>query len=241
MDISITKTVRELALEIPEATRVFETFGIDYCCGGGKVFSEACTAVGLSTDEVVQSLENAQRQTKSLTDEAIDWRTQPLSALTCHIVAKHHKFTRDELDRLIPLVSKVCSVHGGNHPELLRVQGLFQDLYRDLIPHMHKEEMVLFPFIEQMDQAVSADKRPPVPLFGTVQNPIRMMMMEHDRAGEILREIRQVSNGFTVPSDGCISYETLYKALGALEQDLHEHIHLENNILFPRAAEMETV
>jgi len=239
MEIISTKTVRELALEIPEATRVFEKFGIDYCCGGGKVFSEACAAAGLSPDEVVRSLENAQRQTKSLTDETIDWRTQPLSKLTSYIVTKHHAFTRDELDRLIPLVTKVCSVHGGNHPELLRVQGLFQDLYRDLIPHMHKEEMVLFPVIEQMDQAVSKGRPAPVPFFGTVQNPIRMMMMEHDRAGEILKEIRQISNGFTVPSDGCISYETLYKALVALEQDLHEHIHLENNILFPRATEME--
>jgi len=239
MDITTTKTVRELAFEIPEATRVFEKFGIDYCCGGGKVFSEACAAAGFSTDEVVQSLENAQRQTKSLTDETIDWRTQPLSELTSYIVAKHHKFTRDGLDRLIPLVSKVCSVHGDNHSELARVQGLFQDLYRDLIPHMHKEEMVLFPFIEQMDQAVSEGRPAPVPFFGTVQNPIRMMMMEHDRAGEILRELRQVSNGFNVPYDGCISYETLYKALVDLEQDLHEHIHLESNILFPRAAEME--
>jgi len=104
---------------------------------------------------------------------------------------------------------------------------------------MHKEEMVLFPFIEQMDQAVSEGRPVPVPFFGTVQNPIRMMMMEHDRAGEILRELRQVSNGFNVPSDGCISNETLYKMFIALEQDLHEHIHLENNILFPRAAEME--
>ena len=239
MDISTTKTVRELALEIPEATRVFEKFGIDYCCAGGKVFSEACAAAGLSTDEVVQSLENAHLQTKSLAGETIDWRTQPLSELTSHIVARHHKFTREELDRLIPLVSKVCSVHGDNHAELLQVQNLFQDLYRDLIPHMHKEEMVLFPFIEQMDQAVSEGRPVPVPFFGTVQNPIRMMMMEHDRAGEILRELRQVSNGFHVPSDGCISYETLYKSFVALEQDLHEHIHLENNILFPRAAEME--
>jgi len=238
MDITITKTVRELALEIPDATRVFEKFGIDYCCGGEKIFSEACAAAGLSTDEVLQSLKQA-GQTTPLVGETTDWLTQPLSKLTSYIVETHHTFTRDELDRLIPLLSKVCSVHGDNHPELLQVQNLFQDLYRDLIPHMHKEEMVLFPFIEQMDRAVSAGRPAPVPFFGTVTNPIRMMMMEHDRAGEILKELRQVSNGFTVPSDGCISYETMYKALVALEKDLHKHIHLENNILFPRAAEME--
>jgi regulator of cell morphogenesis and NO signaling len=154
-------------------------------------------------------------------------------------VAKHHVFTRDELARLDALLSKVCSVHGQNHPELTRIRSLFQDLNRDLIPHMQKEEMVLFPYIEQMDEAVSAGRPAPVPFFGTVQNPIHMMMMEHDAAGEILKEIRQISGGFTVPEDGCISYETLYKALDALEQDLHQHIHLENNILFPRAVELE--
>jgi regulator of cell morphogenesis and NO signaling len=238
MDITTTKTVRELALEIPDATRVFEKLGIDYCCGGGKTFSEACADAGLPADEVLQSLNQAGQNT-SLVDETTDWRTEQLSKLTSYIVGKHHTFTRDELARLSSLVSKVCSAHGDNHPELLRIQSLFQDLYRDLIPHMHKEEMILFPFIEQMDQAVSNGRPVPLPFFGTVQNPIRMMMMEHDRAGDILKELREVSSGYTVPPDGCISYETLYKALVALEQDLHQHIHLENNILFPRAAEME--
>ena len=238
MEINITKTVRELTIEIPEATRVFEKMGIDYCCGGGKGFQEACADAGLSTDEVVQSLQRV-RQATTPGEESPEWQSQPLSALTSYIVDKHHVFTRDELARLDALLSKVCSVHGQNHPELTRIRSLFQDLNRDLIPHMQKEEMVLFPYIEQMDEAVSAGRPAPVPFFGTVQNPVRIMMMEHDAAGEILKEIRQISRGFTVPEDGCISYETLYKALDALEQDLHQHIHLENNSLFPRAVELE--
>jgi regulator of cell morphogenesis and NO signaling len=238
MQINTTKTVRELTLEIPGATRVFEKAGIDYCCGGGKPFEEACAAAGVSTDEVVRSLEQAGK-TSALVGESTEWQTQPLSKLTLYIVGKHHVFTRDELARLDALLSKVCSVHGQNHPELFRIQSLFEDLNRDLIPHMQKEEMVLFPYVEQMETAVLASKPAPVPFFGTVQNPIRMMMMEHETVGEILKQIRHISGGFSVPADGCISYETLYKALDAFEQDLHQHIHLENNILFPRAVQLE--
>ena len=238
MEINNMKTVRELTLEVPGATRVFEKMGIDYCCGGGRSFQEACSAAGVSTEVVAQSLDQSLQENISI-EESPDWLTEPLSNLTSYIVAKHHFFTRNELARLDALVSKVCSVHGQNHAELFRIQSLFQDLNRDLIPHMEKEEIVLFPYVEQLEEAANAGERSPVPFFGTVQNPIRMMMMEHDKAGEILKRIRQLSDGFTVPSDGCISYETLYKALDALEQDLHQHIHLENNILFPRAVEME--
>lgn len=238
MQINTTKSVRELTAEIPGATRVFEKVGIDYCCGGGKSFQEACAAAGVSTDEVVRPLEQTAKS-GALASESTEWQTQPLSKLASYIVNKHHVFTGDELARLEQLLSKVCSVHGQNHPELLRIQSLFQDLNRDLIPHMQKEEMALFPYIEQLEAAVTAGRPAPVPFFGTVQNPVRMMMMEHETAGEILKNIRQVSGGFSVPEGTCISYETLYKALEALEHDLHQHIHLENNILFPRAVKME--
>jgi regulator of cell morphogenesis and NO signaling len=238
MGINTMKTVRELTLEVPGATRVFEKMGIDYCCGGGRSFQEACDAAGVSTEEVAQSLDQS-LEFNAAVDESPDWLTEPLSKLTSYIVGKHHVFTRDELARLDALLSKVCAVHGQNHAELFRIQSLFQELNRDLIPHMQKEEMILFPYIEQMEEAASAGDPSPVPLFGTVQNPIRMMMMEHDRAGEILKRIRELSGRFAVPGDACISYDTLYKALDALEQDLHLHIHLENNILFPRAVAVE--
>ena len=238
MELNITKTLRELVIEAPSATRVFEKLGIDYCCGGGMSFQEACAAAGRSTDEVAGLLERA-RQTETQQDAVVDWQTQSLSRLISHIVATHHVFTRDELARLEALLTKVCTVHGPNHNELFRIQNLFQLLHRDLIPHMQKEEMVLFPYIEKMEEAASSGRPSPVPVFGTVSNPIRMMMMEHETAGELLKVIRHISGDFSVPKDGCSSYEALYKALHDLEQDLHQHIHLENNILFPRAAQME--
>lgn len=238
MQINTAKTVRDLAVEIPGATRVFEKLGIDYCCGGGKSFQEACATVGVSTEEVLRKLEEVERSS-ALDADSEQWLTQPLSKLTSYIVSKHHVFTRDEMGRLAQLLSKVCSVHGQNHPELFRIQSLFQDLSCELIPHMQKEEAVLFPYIEELDIAVSSGARKPVPFFGTVANPVRMMMMEHETAGEVLREIRRVSQGYALPEGVCISYETLFRALDALEQDLHQHIHLENNILFARAVEME--
>jgi regulator of cell morphogenesis and NO signaling len=238
MQINPRKTVRELTLEIPGATRIFEEVGIDYCCGGWKSFQDACEAARVSTDEVIKSLEQA-REANSPGEDSTDWQTQPLTRLTSYIVGKHHVFTRDELARLDALLSKVCSVHGQNHPELFRIQTLFQDLNRDLLAHMQKEETVLFPYIEQMQAAATERRREPVPFFGTVQTPIRVMMMEHETDGDILARIRQITRGFAVPEDACTNYEALYKALESLEHDLHQHIHLENNILLPRALEME--
>lgn len=232
-----TKTVKEYALEMPGATRIFEKLGIDYCCGGGKSLAEACARAGVAVDEVLGSLEQTERFDEMLASEG--WQTESLAELITHIVEKHHTFTRQELARLEGLIVKVCGVHGQNHPELSRIQNQFQELSRELEPHMLKEERVLFPFIIQMEEAVRNNRTLTAPPFGTVRNPVRVMMAEHDAAGDILREMRALSSDYTVPEDACISYQTLYGALAVLEADLHQHIHLENNILFPRAAEME--
>jgi len=238
MSVSTAKTVRELALEFPNATRVFEKLGIDYCCGGNKSLEEACTSANLSADEVLKSLASG-RPAAAVNQEDRNWQTEPLSDLVAHIIGKHHKYTREEIARLGPLFDKVCSVHGANHAELFRLRTGFQGLAQELSSHMMKEEMVLFPYIVRMEEAVI--RREPVlpPPFGTVQNPVTMMMHEHDAAGEALRAMRQASAGYTPPGDACVSFRTLYKALEEFETDLHQHIHLENNILFPRALEME--
>ncbi len=238
MSIIATRTVGDLAVEMPSAARVFEKVGIDYCCGGGKSLAEACLGAGISLEDITRSLEQT-GDAEADTNVSVRWQTEPLSQLTSFIVNKHHVFTREELDRLENLLSKVCSVHSRNHPELLRVQAFFRELKQDLLPHMLKEEQVLFPYIEQMEAARASHTPAPTPFFGTVQNPVRMMMTEHDSAGEILRQLREISENFTAPVDACISYKTLYNALEELERDLHQHIHLENNILFPRAIEME--
>ena len=232
-----TRTVREYALEIPAATRIFEKLGIDYCCGGGTSLADACAKAGVTLDEVLDSLKKTEPSEETFAGE--EWQTASPAELIAHIVEKHHTFTRDELARLEALFAKVCGVHGQNHPELFHMQNQFQELRRDLEPHMLKEERVLFPYIIQMEETIEEKQPLPVPPFGTVRNPVRMMMAEHDAAGEILRTMREASSDYTTPPDGCISYQTLYSALIALEADLHQHIHLENNILFPRAVEME--
>ncbi len=183
----------------------------------------------------MRSLEAAQRTP----DDSRDWRQESLASLAFHIVDKHHHFTRQEIERLEKLFDKVCARHGENHPELFEAQKTFYQLKQDLLPHMLKEEQVLFPYITQMETAISQNRAVPQPFFATVRNPVRMMMMEHDAAGDLLRTLRATTNDYTPPADACISYQTLYQALAGFEADLHQHIHLENNLLFPRAVEME--
>lgn len=238
MSVTTEKTVRELALENLAATRVFEKLGIDYCCGGNKSLDEACRAAKLNTDQVLDALEKADQSAHAV-EENHNWRTKALGDLIAHIKNTHHVYTREELARLAPLFDKVCSVHGKNHPELLQIRGVFQGLAQELTTHLMKEEMVLFPYVKRMEEAV-IEKEPMVPApFGTVQNPVSMMEHEHDSAGNALRAMREASNGYSAPVDACVSYQTLYKALAEFEADLHQHIHLENNILFPRAVAME--
>jgi regulator of cell morphogenesis and NO signaling len=235
MLLDATKTVREFAIEIPNATRVFEKLKIDYCCGGNQPLNEVCANAGLKVDEVLGLLnEPAPAQDDSRLSESA-----ALAELTNYIVEKHHVFTRNEVERLTELLEKVCSVHGANHSELFGIQSQFKTLRAELEPHMMKEERILFPHIVRVEAAVVENLPAPFAPFGTVGNPIAAMMREHDAAGDILKAIRQLSGDFAVPEDACISYRTLYSALEELEADLHQHIHLENNILFPRSLEME--
>ena len=236
--ITTEKTVGELAAENPAATRVFEELGIDYCCCGGSTLEQACRAAGLLPDAVRDSIEVAV-ETARAGAPVRDWTTEPLADLIAHIQNTHHRFTRAEISRLGPLFDKVCSVHGKKHPELASLRATFGDLALELSTHMMKEEMVLFPYIERMEEAVLEKSAVVPPPFGSVRNPVAMMMHEHDGAGQALAEMRQASHAYTVPPDACVSYSTLYRALDEFETDLHQHIHLENNILFPRAIEME--
>jgi regulator of cell morphogenesis and NO signaling len=238
MSMTAAKTVRELALENPAATRVFEKLGIDYCCGGNKSLEEACCAASLQMGDVLNSLESAEQSAQAAKDDT-DWQNEPLADLISHIKNTHHKYTREEITRLGPLFDKVWSVHGTNHPELPRIREIFRGLAQELTMHMMKEEMVLFPYIERMEEAVIQKEPVLPPPFGSVQNPVSMMEHEHDSAGNALRAMREASSGYSAPPEACISYQTLYKALAEFETDLHQHIHLENNILFPRAIAME--
>jgi len=237
MSLTTEKTVRELALENPHATRVFEKLGIDYCCGGNRSLEDACAALSLNADHVWKALESAEPAADS--GSSLKWQSMPLADLIDHIVSTHHKYTREEIARLNLLFEKVCRVHGKNHGELLQIRETFRGLSAELTMHLQKEEMVLFPYIKRMEEAV-LQKDPILPApFGTVENPVRMMTQEHDSAGEALRHMREASCGYQAPADACVSYQTLYRALEGFEADLHQHIHLENNVLFPGAIQLE--
>lgn len=185
------KTVRELAIENAGATRVFEKLGIDYCCGGNRTLEQACHAANVTVDQVLESLGAPPPSEAHQRDH--DWQVEPLGDLISHITSTHHKYTRDEIARLDPLFAKVCSVHGANHPELLQLREIFSGLSQELATHLMKEEMVLFPYIVRMEDAVM-EKAPILPAaFGTVQNPVAMMEHEHDSAGNALRALREIS------------------------------------------------
>jgi len=238
MSVTTEKTVRELALEEPGAARVFESLGIDYCCGGQQTLAQACRAANIPVNKVLDALKVGQRSTP-VTSTDRNWQTEPLGDFLSHIKNTHHKYTREEMARLGPLFDKVCSVHGERHPELFDLRATFQGLAEELTTHMMKEEMVLFPYIVRMEESVIQKEPILPPPFGTIRNPVSMMEHEHDSAGNALRALRTSSHGYSAPPDACISYQTLYKTLAEFEADLHQHIHLENNILFPRAIALE--
>ena len=238
MTLTPTRTVGEIAAEIPSATREFEKLGIDYCCGGNRTLNEACAEANISVDEALARLGEGLASTRTAASQ--DWQKQLLADLISHITTTHHVFVREERARIEALATKVVGVHGKNHPELLQVQQVFSALAAELSVHLMKEEQILFPYVLRMEESALAGEPAPPAMFGTVVNPVRMMMQEHDGAGDSLRSLRTITTDYKLPEDACISYRTLYQALQGFEADLHQHIHLENNILFPRAVAMET-
>lgn len=228
------KSIGELALEVPAAISVLETWKIDYCCQGGRTIEEACADAGVPVAELLGQIgsgPNASAET--------DWPSATLASLQQHIVSTHHVFTREVLDTILMLADKVARRHGPNHPEVLEVNDIVVSVYNDLVPHMLKEEQVLFPYVAAVETAVATGEQPPTPFFGTVRNPIAMMMREHETVGETLALLRTKTHDYSLPGDACLSFRALYERLRDLEQDLHLHIHLENNLLFPRAMAME--
>ena len=237
MSITLDKTAREIATEDPSAISVFETLGIDYCWGGRKSLEQACADLHLGVNEVLQKLEEA--ATVNNPPDCTNWQTASLSELTQYIVSNHHKYVRQELVRLEGLCEKVGNKHGHAQPELKRIAALFLTMRDELSMHMTKEEQVLFPYIARLERAVQAQQPAPQAPFGTVANPIRVMVEEHDDAGSLMTTIRKLSNDYNAPAGACISYHAFYGGLKDFERDLHQHVHLENNILFRRALALE--
>jgi regulator of cell morphogenesis and NO signaling len=234
MEITQTTQVGELASRFPGTIKVFQQRGIDFCCGGRRPLSDVCAADGRGFEELRADLERA------IVGAVPDQRPLgdlPLGELTTYIVDRYHGWIRQELDRVRPMMDKVLRVHGDRHPELAELARVFAELEADLAPHMMKEERVLFPFLAAMG-ATPPGAAIVVP-FGTVQNPIRMMEMEHEAVGGLLARLRALTNGFEPPADACNTFRGLYHAFTEIERDTHEHIHVENNILHPRAIALE--
>jgi len=237
MNLDGARTVRELAIEIPNATRTFEKLGIDYCCGGSRSLRDACQHAHVTLEDALGELEQGSSVMPATARQGFASGT--LGELVEHIIGTHHVYVKQELPRLQQLLKKVVAVHGAGHPELAAIQRIFQGVSEELSSHMMKEEHILFPYIAALENAVSNGRPRPRPAFGTVSNPVHMMELEHDSAGAALKEIGALSSNYEPPESACFSYRTLYTALKEFETDLHQHIHLENNILFPRAIAME--
>lgn len=237
MELNATTTVGEIVREDLSTTRLFEEMGIDYCCGGSKSLGEACETAQRNVDEVLASV-GAALHTSSKKD-AVDYARLDIEELLSHILETHHVYTKRELERLPRLFEKVSNAHGDRHPELLEIEKQFESLKAELEPHIWKEEQVLFPYIRNLAEARRNGQGSPPSCFGTINNPVGMMRVEHEAAGEALETLRKTAGDYQLPRDACISYQALYQALETFEADLHQHIHLENNVLFPRAVELE--
>jgi len=240
MNITSENTVGEVAIAFPSTIRVFEQYRIDYCCGAAQSIADACSDKGLAVNVLIDRLKQASQETPP--PRMRDWTKTSLTELVDHILETHHRYLYDEIPRLRQMVSKVIAVHGEGHPESLIPLGrVFEGLEDELAGHMFKEERVLFPLIKEMESAKESGTSLPEFGCGSVNNPIRVMRYEHDNAGNALSEMRRLTNDYIPPEDACNTYRALFHGLLALEQDLHQHIHLENNILFPRAIALEEV
>lgn len=224
MTITGTTTVGEIASAFPSSVRVFQRHEIDFCCGGKTPLSVACREKGIPFSDVISAIQALAVEPRT---NDRDWGQEPLVALADHIVAAYHDPLREELPRLHAMASKVAAVHGAKAPHVLRLQAVVTELAEDLRAHMQKEELVLFPAI----RAIARGDDAPIPLL----TPIAVMEREHDDAGAMLSELRTLTNDYTPPDWACGTFRALYQGLAEFESTMHVHVHLENNILFPRA------
>ncbi len=229
MSLTADLTLGQLVTADPRRARVLEGFGLDYCCGGARTLADASAAADVDPDQVLAALDLPDQPPTQ------PWLELGPADLARQIVATHHAYLGEEMPRLTALVEKVHGVHGGRHPELATLRDLYAEAVADLGPHLTKEERILFPAIEQLEALGRQAQFP----FGTLANPIRMMLAEHDTVGELIARIRATTGDYAMPADGCASYQAMLTGLADLERDLHDHIHKENNVLFPRVLELE--
>lgn len=229
-------TIGSLVAANFKAASVFKKFGIDFCCKGNRTIEEACTGKKLDPEQVMQEVLSVLKTKEA---SSIDYNSWPLDLLADYIEKTHHRYITEKTPELLFFLEKLCRVHGERHPELFGIYREFLASSEELGMHMNKEENILFPFIRQMVLAENKQTALDEPHFMTVQNPIAMMMNEHEIEGGRFREISEMSDGYNPPADACTTYRVAFEMLKDFEQDLHTHIHLENNILFPKAVKLE--
>ena len=236
MNIQENEIIGELVAKDYRTASVFKKYGIDFCCQGNRNIMEACDKKKIDSKAVLNDLDAIiQGQEES----SLDYASWPLDLLADYIEKKHHRYVQQKTVEILPYLDKICRVHGERHPELFEIKEHFNATAGELAMHMKKEELILFPFVRKLAQAKDLGSRVDSAPFGTVQNPIEAMMQEHSNEGERFRKIEVLSNNYTPPQDACNTYAVAIALLKEFEQDLHLHIHLENNILFPKAIELE--
>ena len=215
---------------------IFKKYKIDFCCNGNRTIQETCNKKGIDSLTLIEELEAI---LQSDNEQNIDYTSWPIDLLVDYIEKKHHRYVEERLPVLRQFLDKLCRVHGKSHPELLKINALFVASAGELASHMKKEELILFPFIKTMVKARLNNTTPVSPQFKSVENPIAMMRQEHDNEGERFRQIAKLTNDYVPPSGACNTFKATYALLEEFEKDLHLHIHLENNILFPKAFKLE--
>lgn len=231
------KPIGEIVRDDYRTAEVFKKFNIDFCCGGKKTIEEVCSTNNISVGEFTNALSETLNKTGF--DKGYNFKDWEPDFLANYIVNVHHKYVAENIPLLLEFTQKIVRVHGERHPELQQIAGLFADVATELQHHMMKEERILFPYIAKLQAAFKSKSTPGPSPFGTVRNPIAMMEMEHDNAGSLLKQMREISSNYKLPEDACGAYTVTYQKLDEFENDLRQHIHLENNILFPRAIELE--
>lgn len=232
------RTVAEIVTENHLTAETFEKYGIDFCCGGNKTLKQACKERGINIEEIEKELKQVHQKTEEPKDlnQYDKWE---LDFLADYIINQFHSYTKDTIYRLRDIIDKVANVHGERHPETLKIRQIWHELSGELIKHMQKEELLLFPYIRQLVRAKREGTKPKPPVFGSINNPVKVMEAEHKHTGDCLGEISTLSNGFNPPEDACPTYRTVYERLKEFDRITKMHIHLENNILFPRAMRLE--
>ncbi len=236
MNIQENQIIGELVAKDYRTASVFKKYGIDFCCQGNRTISEACEKKNIDSESVVIDLD-ALIQARG--ENAVDYKSWPLDLLADYIEKKHHRYVQEKTAEIIPYLDKICRVHGAHHPELFEINEHFNATAGELAKHMKKEELILFPIVRKLAKAKQEGSKMVAPPFGSIQNPINAMMDEHSTEGDRFRKIEELSNNYTPPQDVCNTYGVTLGLLKEFEQDLHLHIHLENNILFPKAIELE--